>query len=123
MLEVCDLDQVKRHLEAHEFFWLDLHNPQPDELSQLGELLHLHPLTIEDVSTFSERPKREHYEGYVSLVIYGVDEQVAGGPAPFARGAPADLRRLGGDAAPDPVRGPRRRCGCVCAGSRCVSRG
>ncbi len=79
MLEVCDLDQVKRHLEAHEFFWLDLHNPQPDELSQLGELLHLHPLTIEDVSTFSERPKREHYEGYVSLVIYGVDEQVAAG--------------------------------------------
>ena len=79
MLEVCDLDQVKRHLEAHEFFWLDLHNPKPDELSQLGELLHLHPLTIEDVSTFSERPKREHYEGYVSLVIYGVDEQVAAG--------------------------------------------
>ena len=79
MLEVCDLDQVKRHLEAHEFFWLDLHDPKPDELSQLGELLHLHPLTIEDVSTFSERPKREHYEGYISLVIYGVDEQVAAG--------------------------------------------
>jgi magnesium transporter len=79
VLDANDLDQVQGHLRSHEFFWLDLHDPNPDQLSQLGELLHLHPLTIQDVSTFSERPKREHYEGYVSLVIYGVDEQVAAG--------------------------------------------
>ena len=41
--------------------------------------MHLHPLTIEDAGTFSERPKRERYEGYVSLVVYGVDEQAAAG--------------------------------------------
>ena len=79
MLEASDLGRLSGHLEAHQFFWLDLHDPKPDQLSQLSELLHLHPLTIEDVSTFSERPKREHYEGYVSLVVYGVDEQAAAG--------------------------------------------
>ena len=79
MLEASDLGRLTGHLEAHQFFWLDLHDPKPDQLSQLSELLHLHPLTIEDVSTFSERPKREHYEGYVSLVVYGVDEQAAAG--------------------------------------------
>jgi magnesium transporter len=79
MLEASDLDHVAEYLQRHQFFWLDLHDPQPDQLSRLGELLHLHPLTIEDVSTFTERPKREHYEGYVSLVVYGVDEQVAAG--------------------------------------------
>lgn len=79
VLGASDLDWVTRHLEAHEFFWLDLHDPKPPELSQLGELLHLHPLTVDDVSSFSERPKRERYEGYVSLVVYGVDEQVAAG--------------------------------------------
>jgi magnesium transporter len=52
-----------------------VHHPKPDQLSQLAELLHLHPLTIEEVSTFSERPKREHYDGYVSLAMYGIDEQ------------------------------------------------
>ena len=31
------------------------------------------------MSTFSERPKREHYDGYVSLVVYGVDEEAASG--------------------------------------------
>lgn len=67
------------YLQAQQFFWLDLHDPKPDQLSRLGELLHLHPLTIEDVGTFSERPKREHYEGYVSVVVYGVDETAAEG--------------------------------------------
>ena len=79
MLEADDLDQVAGLLQAQRFFWLDLHDPKPDQVSRLGELLHLHPLTIEDVSTFSERPKREHYDGYVSLVVYGVDEQAAAG--------------------------------------------
>ncbi|MGA8718535.1 MAG: magnesium/cobalt transporter CorA [Solirubrobacteraceae bacterium] len=79
LLEADDLDQVAGLLQAQRFFWLDLHDPTPDQLSRLGELLHLHPLTIEDVSTFSERPKREHYDGYVSLVVYGVDEQAAAG--------------------------------------------
>jgi magnesium transporter len=79
VLEASDLAQVTGHLQAHQFFWLDLQDPTPDQLSRLAELLHLHPLTIEDVSTFTERPKREHYEGYVSLVVYGVDEQVAAG--------------------------------------------
>ena len=79
VLEASDLEHVTEHLNAHEFFWLDLDDPQPDQLSRLGELLHLHPLTIEDVTTFTERPKREHYEGYISLVVYGVDEQAAAG--------------------------------------------
>lgn len=79
VLDASDLDRVTGHLQAHQFFWLDLHDPTPDQLNQLRELLHLHPLTIEDVSTFSERPKREHYDGYVSLVMYGVDEQAAAG--------------------------------------------
>jgi len=79
MLDTCDLDQVAGYLRAHQFFWLDLHDPKRNELDRLGELLHLHPLTIDDVSTFSERPKREHYDGYVSLVVYGVDRQAAAG--------------------------------------------
>jgi magnesium transporter len=74
VLEADDLDQVPALLRACRFFWLDLHDPTAEQVSRLGELLQLHPLTIEDVSEFSERPKRERYEGYVSLVVYGVDQ-------------------------------------------------
>ncbi len=69
------------HLQRHEFFWLDLEDPTPAEIQRLGDLLSLHPLTLDAVSTFSERPKREHYDGYVSLVVYGVDaDRLAGEP-------------------------------------------
>jgi magnesium transporter len=79
VLDAGDLGRVAGFLEAHQFFWLDLHDPTSDQLARLGELLHLHRLTIEDVSVFSERPKREHYDGYVSLVVYGVDQQASAG--------------------------------------------
>jgi len=78
-LERSDLSGVTAHLERGEFFWLDIQDPTPAEIGQLGQLLKLHPLTLADISTFSERPKREHYEGYVSLVVYGVDETASAG--------------------------------------------
>jgi magnesium transporter len=73
-LKNAHLSDVAGYLKADHFFWLDLEDPTADEIKQLGDLLGLHPLTLDDVSTFSERPKREHYDGYVSLVVYGVDE-------------------------------------------------
>ncbi len=78
-LQKTELGDVAGHLRDHQFFWLDLEDPSPDEIKQLGDLLSLHPLTLADVSTFSERPKREHYEGYVSLVVYGVDSNADAG--------------------------------------------
>jgi magnesium transporter len=74
-----DLDAIQGHLDGDEFFWLDLHDPTTPELARLGQLLQLHPLTIADVSEFNERPKREHYDGYISLVVYGVDQRAAAG--------------------------------------------
>jgi magnesium transporter len=73
-LKNAHLSDVAGYLKADHFFWLDLQDPSADEIKQLGDLLGLHPLTLDDISTFSERPKREHYDGYVSLVVYGVDE-------------------------------------------------
>jgi magnesium transporter len=78
-LRGSDLDQVASHLQKKEFFWLDMEDPTAEEIKRLESLLSLHPLTIQAVSTFSERPKREHYDGYVSMVVYGVDSNVESG--------------------------------------------
>jgi magnesium transporter len=80
-LDRSGLNDIAGHLERDEFFWLDLHDPTAKEIDLLGELLKLHPLTLADISTFSERPKREHYDGYVSLVVYGVDATAGAGEA------------------------------------------
>jgi magnesium transporter len=78
-LDRSELNDVPGHLKRNEFFWLDIEDPTAAEIKHLGELLKLHPLTLQDLSTFSERPKREHYPGYVSLVVYGVDAGVEAG--------------------------------------------
>jgi magnesium transporter len=78
-LDRTAMGDIAGHLERKEFFWLDIEDPTSQEIQHLGELLKLHPLTLEDISTFSERPKREHYDGYVSLVVYGADVTAASG--------------------------------------------
>jgi magnesium transporter len=78
-LDRTELNDVAGHLERSEFFWLDIEDPTAAEIKHLGELLKLHPLTLQDLSSFSERPKREHYPGYVSLVVYGVDASASAG--------------------------------------------
>ena len=56
-----------------EFFWLDLHRPSPDEIGMLGELFALHPLAVEDVSHFGQRPKLDSYDDFMLLVAYGAN--------------------------------------------------
>jgi magnesium transporter len=78
-LHNASAEDVGKHLDAQRFFWLDLEKPSRKDLEALGEKLHLHPLTIEDAEQFGERPKREHFDGYVYIVVYGVDPSAAAG--------------------------------------------
>jgi magnesium transporter len=78
-LHNADHDEIAAHLKDEKFFWLDLEDPSDEKLQQLGEQLGLHPLTIDDMRVFHERPKIEEYDGYVFLVIYGVDSGTSSG--------------------------------------------
>lgn len=62
-------------------FWLDMEKPTQEELGLLDEVFGFHPLAIEDVSQYVQRPKIEHYNhggdavhnGYFFMVIHGPD--------------------------------------------------
>jgi magnesium transporter len=76
-----DPNEIAAHLERGEFFWLDLEGPTDAQLHMLAKHVGLHPLTVEDARTFDQRPKLEDYEGYIFLVVYGVDPATSsGGP-------------------------------------------
>jgi magnesium transporter len=68
-----DRPLVERHLAEAEFFWLDLHRPQADDLAMLSDLFHFHPLAVEDAEHFGQRPKLDEFEGYVFLVAFGAN--------------------------------------------------
>ena len=93
VLTSVDRDRIAELLEAGHFFWLDLESPADDDLVVLGELLHLHPLALEDTREFGQRPKLDRYGDAVLLVYYTAS--VAGRRRPGARGgAPAHQRLL-----------------------------
>jgi magnesium transporter len=53
--------------------WVDLAAPAPDEFSILTDVFHFHPLAIEDAVAKVHHPKIESYDGYLYLILHGID--------------------------------------------------
>ena len=73
ILETVDAEAIRALHERGEFFWLDLHDPADAELDELGMLLGIPDLAIEDTKEFGQRPKLDDYETRVLIVFYGAD--------------------------------------------------
>ncbi len=80
VLTTIDRDQIAGLRERQEFFWLDLHAPSAQELADLGDVLSLHPLVVEDLRESGQRPKLEDYGDYVLIVFYGARRDDTGRP-------------------------------------------
>lgn len=65
------VDQIEASLKRGEYVWLNLTGATNDEIQRAGEVLGLHPLTIEDMQEFDQRAKVEDYTNYVYIVAYG----------------------------------------------------
>jgi magnesium transporter len=59
--------------------WLDMADPTPAELDQLGEELGLHELAIEDAVHEHQRPKLDRYSGHLLFVAYCVGSKEGSG--------------------------------------------
>jgi magnesium transporter len=64
-------------LERDQFFWLDLSSPSDEDVEALRRLFGFHPLALEDLSEFGQRPKLDDYGDYVFLVFFGALEDPA----------------------------------------------
>jgi magnesium transporter len=70
-----DKDRIRKQLEADNFFWMDLVDPSEDDILELSEIFHFHPLALEDVRNFRQRPKLDDYGDYAFLVFYGAAQR------------------------------------------------
>lgn len=52
--------------------WLDIHDPNDNDISILRNEFHFHPLSIEDATREHQRPKIDAYDRYYFMVFYGV---------------------------------------------------
>ncbi len=53
--------------------WADLSSPTADEAVILGNVFEFHELAIEDAIAESHHPKIEPYDGYLYLILHGID--------------------------------------------------
>jgi magnesium transporter len=57
--------------------WVDLSSPSPEEAAILDTVFRFHPLAIEDAISSLHHPKIEAYDGYLYLILHGIDFQAS----------------------------------------------
>lgn len=60
---------------ANVYVWTDLAAPTPEEARILSDIFHFHELAVEDATSALEYPKVEAYDGYLYLILHGIDFQ------------------------------------------------
>jgi magnesium transporter len=65
--------EISDHLaEKDSVIWLDLRDPDRDDLTVLSEEFGLHPVAVEDAIQEHERPKLDRYRSHLFLTAYAV---------------------------------------------------
>ena len=67
----ADRATVERLLKDDTLLWLDLHAADADGLALLGDVFQMHPLALEDVREFGQRPKLQEFGDVSYIVAYG----------------------------------------------------
>src|ERR1700759_1917831 len=81
-LTTFDASTLRELQSREQFFWLDLADPDPKEIDELGESLKLHELAVEDTQEFGQRPKSDAYGDELLIAYYGARLDSDGGPVP-----------------------------------------
>jgi magnesium transporter len=71
VLDRVDPQAIRALHERDEFFWLDLLDPSAADLDELGRLLGIPPLALQDSREFGQRPKIDGYDRQALVVFYG----------------------------------------------------
>ena len=78
VIDHYDAEEIRRLNTSGEFFWLDLDSPTDEQLTELGEILGLPPLAIEDSQEFQQRAKIDDYGDRLLIVFYGAQPSARG---------------------------------------------
>jgi len=65
-------EEIKNVVQSEkDILWLDILNPEKNELDMIEAAFDLHPLTIEDCINTITRPKIDQFEKYIFIVMHG----------------------------------------------------
>ena len=71
------IDRAWLHPAAGVYVWVDLAAPSIPESLILSDTFAFHPLSVEDAMAPVEYPKAEAYDGYLYVILHGIDFRAA----------------------------------------------
>jgi magnesium transporter len=89
----ADKAAIEGALRDGKLLWLDVVHPAADDVAVLRDAFDLHPLAVDDLTTFGQRPRIEDFGNLVYMVSYGIASG-GGAPAASADAATADLAEV-----------------------------
>ena len=69
---ITGVDEIRREVEAGHPIWIDVEDPDPEQIAQIQSLFPFHPLALEDVYHAMQRPKLEEYDDHIFVVAFGI---------------------------------------------------
>ncbi len=63
--------------DSKAIVWVDLAAPTAEEATILRDVFHFHELSIEDALSELHHPKIETYDGYLYVILHGIDFQAS----------------------------------------------
>jgi magnesium transporter len=79
-VDLSDAEQLRRAKEKPDhLIWLDLADPNANDIGMLRDHIGLHELAIEDLETRRQRPKLDSYRGQHVIVAYEATSSRPGG--------------------------------------------
>jgi magnesium transporter len=76
--EVTSIDRAWLNPAAGVCVWVDLAAPSIPESLILSDTFRFHPLAVEDAMSERQYPKAEAYDGYLYVVLHGINFQHSG---------------------------------------------
>lgn len=75
--QVPSIDRRWLNPSAGVYVWVDIASPSIPESLILSETFGFHPLAVEDAMSERQFPKAEAYDGYLYVVLHGINFQLA----------------------------------------------
>jgi magnesium transporter len=74
VLDTIDRARIDELRARREYFWLDLMGPSYEDVDAVGAIFDLHPIALEDLQQFGQRPKMDEYDAFIHVVYYGMED-------------------------------------------------
>lgn len=75
--QVDQVDPAWLQLDSGVVLWVDMAVPTADESRILSDVFKFHELAVEDSMSQMHHPKIEAYDGYLYLILHGIDFEAA----------------------------------------------